>query len=49
MTLLIVERLLQYPTVRIQNVAAVTEKMEKILKDGKENVHFISGNDACER
>ncbi|KAG0743448.1 hypothetical protein G6F33_006887 [Rhizopus arrhizus] len=40
-----IERLLQYPTVRIQNVAAVTEKIDKILKDGKENVHFISDFD----
>ncbi|KAI8067597.1 pyrimidine 5'-nucleotidase [Gongronella butleri] len=37
----IVQRLLQIPTVKIRHVPATTEKLAKIVKDGKENLHFI--------
>ncbi|ORX55767.1 hypothetical protein DM01DRAFT_264381 [Hesseltinella vesiculosa] len=39
----IVERLLQIPTVKIRQVSATTNKLAKIIKDGRANLHFICG------
>ncbi|KAI8327672.1 hypothetical protein EDC96DRAFT_453179, partial [Choanephora cucurbitarum] len=39
-----VESLLKIPTVRIKNVTTTTEKLQKIIQDGRRNLHFISGN-----
>ncbi|KAI8095626.1 pyrimidine 5'-nucleotidase [Thamnidium elegans] len=41
----LVERLLLIPTVRIHNVAQTTEKLQKIIKDGRSKLHFISDFD----
>ncbi|KAI9245748.1 pyrimidine 5'-nucleotidase-domain-containing protein [Sporodiniella umbellata] len=41
----LVERLLLNPTVRIQNLARTSQKLSKILKDGRDQVHFISDFD----
>lgn len=41
--LLIVESLLKIPTVRIKNIAGTTDKLQKIIQDGRRNLHFISG------
>jgi hypothetical protein len=39
----IVESLLKIPTVRIKNIAGTTDKLQKIIQDGRCNLHFISG------
>lgn len=39
----LVEKLLLNPTVRIHNVAKTTEKLQKLIQDGRTNLHFISG------
>ncbi|KAI8379119.1 pyrimidine 5'-nucleotidase-domain-containing protein [Radiomyces spectabilis] len=41
----VVQLLLQNPTVRIQNVNATKQKLEKILSGGQEDLHFISDFD----
>ncbi|GAA5810364.1 hypothetical protein MFLAVUS_003785 [Mucor flavus] len=41
----LVERLLLIPTVRIHNVAQATEKLQKIIQDGRSKLHFISDFD----
>ncbi|KAI8968450.1 pyrimidine 5'-nucleotidase-domain-containing protein [Mycotypha africana] len=41
----LVETLLTIPTVRIQNVPRTTEKLQKVIQDGKHNLHFISDFD----
>ncbi|KAL9538544.1 hypothetical protein MBANPS3_010856 [Mucor bainieri] len=41
----LVESLLKIPTVRIKNVAGTTDKLQKIIQDGRRNLHFISDFD----
>lgn len=40
---IVVQKLLANPTVRIKNVDATTQKLEKILREGERNLHFICG------
>ncbi|KAI8330030.1 pyrimidine 5'-nucleotidase [Blakeslea trispora] len=41
----LVESLLRIPTVRIKNVSGTVEKLQKIITDGRHNLHFISDFD----
>ncbi|KAI9485684.1 MAG: pyrimidine 5'-nucleotidase [Benjaminiella poitrasii] len=41
----LVESLLKISTVRINNVASTTDKLQKIIQDGRRNFHFISDFD----
>lgn len=41
----LVETLLKNPSVRINNLSNTTEKIQKIIQDGRSNLHFISDFD----
>ncbi|CEP14137.1 hypothetical protein [Parasitella parasitica] len=41
----LVESLLKIPTVRIKNIPGTTDKLQKIIQDGRSNLHFISDFD----